>query len=542
MLDPALLQTFLVIAEGNSFSEASRKLGLSQPTVSDHVRKLEAAVGHRLFVRDTHSVALTIEGEAMVEFARNILETNERARRHFAGTRLRGRLRFGASEDLVSSWLPEVLRGFVREHPLVDLEFTIALSNSLIAKFDAGELDIALCKRWPGEERGELIWRDSLVWAGATKDPIFSGGQISADPLSAAEHLALHGAGGAGAGRNSVADRLHERQPQRTGRGRAGRPRDHGPFEQAHAKRLDRMSAGPALAEARRERIRSAARAPKSVGADRRTQRGDHRQGGTIRFREPVGRGSYGTLFSWAACGLSNSSDPHEHVSGGGRAQAPRREKRLKMKFYMTPGSCSTGIHIILEELDKAFEAYIVNLPAGDHFKPDYVAINPKSTIPTLVRDDGTSLTEVQAIAYWLGRAHPRAKLLPEDIESATRIVETLAFVVGTVHGQGFARIFATPTFTRNEADHEAVRAFGRELVEKCFGILNDQLGAKDYVAGQFSIADPILFYVEFWADKTKIPLPANLQAHYKRMLARPAVQRVLREEGYNLASLGGAA
>ncbi len=212
------------------------------------------------------------------------------------------------------------------------------------------------------------------------------------------------------------------------------------------------------------------------------------------------------------------------------------------MKFYMTPGSCSTGIHILLEELDKAFEAYIVNLPAGDHFKPDYVAINPKSTIPTLVRDDGSSLTEVQAIAYWLGRAHPRAKLLPEDIESETRIVETLAFVVGTIHGQGFARIFATPTFTRNEADHEAVRAFGRELVEKCFGILNDQLGAKDYVAGQFSIADPILFYVEFWADKTKISLPANLQAHYKRMLARPAVQRVLREEGYNLASLGGAA
>lgn len=178
MLDPTLLQTFLLIAEGNSFSETSRRLGLCQPTVSDHVRKLEKAIGHRLFVRDTHSVALTPEGEAMVEFARNILEANERARRHFAGTKLRGRLRFGASEDLVSSWLPEVLRGFVQEHPLVDLEFTIALSNSLIARFDAGELDIVLCKRWPGEERGELVWRDSLVWAGSTRDPAFAGGQV----------------------------------------------------------------------------------------------------------------------------------------------------------------------------------------------------------------------------------------------------------------------------------------------------------------------------------------------------------------------------
>ncbi len=83
------------------------------------------------------------------------------------------------------------------------------------------------------------------------------------------------------------------------------------------------------------------------------------------------------------------------------------------MKFYMTPGSCSTGIHIILEELDERFEAFVVNLPAGDHLKPDYVAINPKSTVPVLVREDCTVLTEVQAIAYWLGRSNPRARLWP---------------------------------------------------------------------------------------------------------------------------------
>lgn len=212
------------------------------------------------------------------------------------------------------------------------------------------------------------------------------------------------------------------------------------------------------------------------------------------------------------------------------------------LKFYMTPGSCSTGIHIILEEIDEIFEVYVVNLPAGDHFKPDYVEINPKSTIPTLVRKDGSSLTEVQAIAYWLAVTHPRAKLFPEDAEAAARVIEMLAFVVGTIHGQGFARIFATPTFTRNEADHQAVQAFGRELVEKCFRIVDAGLAAKDYVVGAYSIADPILFYVAFWADKLKIALPKNLFAHYRRMLGRPAVQRVLREEGYNLATLGQAA
>jgi glutathione S-transferase len=216
-----------------------------------------------------------------------------------------------------------------------------------------------------------------------------------------------------------------------------------------------------------------------------------------------------------------------------------RTRQMPAIKLYMTPGSCSTGIHIILEELDETFEAYVVNLPAGDHFKPDYVAINPKSTIPTLVRPDGTSLTEVQAIAYWLAYTHPRARLWPDDVERASRVVETMAHVVGTTHGQGFARIFATNTFARNPSDHEGVHALGRDIVEKGFAILNDTLGARAYLADAFTVADPVLFYVEFWADKTNIALPENLLGHYRRMLTRPAVQRVLREEGYNTAALG---
>ncbi len=212
------------------------------------------------------------------------------------------------------------------------------------------------------------------------------------------------------------------------------------------------------------------------------------------------------------------------------------------MKLYMTPGSCSTGIHLILEEMELAFEAYIVNLPAGDHFRPDYVAINPKSTIPTLVRSDGTALTEVPAIAYWLGRANPRAKLWPQEIEAETRAIEAMTYIVGTIHGQGFARIFATSTFARGPTDHGAVRELGRDIVTKGFAVLDAALGADEYVAGRYSAADPILFYVEFWADKTEIPLPPALARHHQRMLTRSAVQRVLREEGYYLATLGKSA
>jgi len=205
----------------------------------------------------------------------------------------------------------------------------------------------------------------------------------------------------------------------------------------------------------------------------------------------------------------------------------------MAMKFYMTPGSCSTGIHILLEELELPFEAYIVNLPAGDHRKPAYLAVNPKATIPALVRDDGSALTEFQAIAWWLARSHPKAGLLPGDADGEARVIGAVDFVVGTLHGQGFARLFTTDTFTPNAADHDAVKARGREIVEQGFAIMNAALAGRDYVAGRFSIADAALFYVEFWADKLGIELPQHCGAHYQRMRARPVVQRVLREEGY---------
>jgi DNA-binding transcriptional LysR family regulator len=164
MLDPILLQTFLAIAQTRSFTRAAERLGLRQSTVSQHIRKLEGEAGRRLFVRDTHSVALTADGEAMVEFARSILAANERAQRYFADSELRGRLRFGASEDFVTTHLPEVLREFVRTHPLVEFELTVGLSAVLYAKLERGELDLVCGKRRPGEDRGRVVLRDRLVW------------------------------------------------------------------------------------------------------------------------------------------------------------------------------------------------------------------------------------------------------------------------------------------------------------------------------------------------------------------------------------------
>src|SRR3954471_13617905 len=202
---------------------------------------------------------------------------------------------------------------------------------------------------------------------------------------------------------------------------------------------------------------------------------------------------------------------------------------KIVMKLFYSPGACSVGIHVLLEEIGKPYQTEIVNLREGAQFKPEYTAVNPKSKVPTVERDDGSILTEYPAIAYWLARTNPDKKLLPDDVEAQTRALETLDYAVATIHMQGFARLFRAANFTPNASDEDKVKERGKELVEKGFAVMDKALANKDYLAGSFSIADSALFYTEFWAAKRMgMKLPPNCEAHLNRMLGRPAVQRVM--------------
>src|ERR1700756_4315883 len=89
--DPQLLATFLAVEQTGSFTRAAARLGIQQPTVSQHIRRLEQQAGRALVLRDTHSVSLTADGEAMIGFARNILAACEQATAYFSGSRPSGR-------------------------------------------------------------------------------------------------------------------------------------------------------------------------------------------------------------------------------------------------------------------------------------------------------------------------------------------------------------------------------------------------------------------------------------------------------------------
>ncbi|OLP59129.1 LysR family transcriptional regulator [Xaviernesmea oryzae] len=164
MLNLHHLASFVMLEETRSFTAAADRLGLGQSTVSQHIQRLEAALGRRLIARDTHSVRLTGDGEALLAHARDMLALDARVFTLFGESRLRGRLRLGVSEDVVANRLTEILHEFLRQHPLVDLELNVALSADLYQMLELGDLDLVLAKRRVGETRGRLLYREPLVW------------------------------------------------------------------------------------------------------------------------------------------------------------------------------------------------------------------------------------------------------------------------------------------------------------------------------------------------------------------------------------------
>jgi glutathione S-transferase len=204
------------------------------------------------------------------------------------------------------------------------------------------------------------------------------------------------------------------------------------------------------------------------------------------------------------------------------------------LKFFMTPGSCSTGIHVLLEELELFFEAHVVDLIAGDNARPEYLAINPRGSVPTLVCADGTALTDFVSIACWLAESRPERRLLPESADARARVLSLMNYAIGVVHGEGFTRVFVSERYAADPEGRKTAESDGYQIVRRGFERLESMVVGPTYVVGSFSIADAALFYVEFWAERLGVELPPKCEQHYRLMLTRPAVRQVLGEEGYH--------
>lgn len=198
------------------------------------------------------------------------------------------------------------------------------------------------------------------------------------------------------------------------------------------------------------------------------------------------------------------------------------------MKLFYSPGACSLSTHIILREAGYPFDLVKVDLASKKTADgADFREVNPKGYVPALALDDGRVLTENIAIDEYLADHRREAGLAPPaNTFERYKLVEWLAFISTELHKQ-FGPLF--------KPDYSAdTKAKQKELLAKRFEYVAAELQNRQYLTGEFSVADAYLFVMLQWAEKMQIDLKRwpVLDAYTTRMKARPQVQAALEAEG----------
>ena len=188
------------------------------------------------------------------------------------------------------------------------------------------------------------------------------------------------------------------------------------------------------------------------------------------------------------------------------------------LTLYFAPGSSSFAVHIALHEIGVPFQGKPMSFK-NDLRSPSYLKLNPEGKVPTLLID-GRPLTEVAAILYYLARRFPDAGLLPsDDVEAEAQVLSWMSFIASTLH---------------------PARQRGLEYAKQAYVIADRRLES-GWAVGRYSIADIHLFRLYWRFANSLKPAPGtfpHLEAHYARMMARPAVARTIEIEtaiGYEL-------
>ncbi|MDQ6853679.1 MAG: glutathione S-transferase family protein [Actinomycetota bacterium] len=199
-------------------------------------------------------------------------------------------------------------------------------------------------------------------------------------------------------------------------------------------------------------------------------------------------------------------------------------------RLYWYPGTCARIPYVALEEIGDPYEAILVDKLGGP--APDYLAINPKGKVPALVLGSRT-ITENPAIQTFLARRHPEAGLLPSgDPVIEIEALETISWFAAGVHP--YVTRLRFPRFFTDRIDaHESIRALAGVQLEESFAIIEARLEGRQWLFGEWSLADVHLLWLWFRATGSGMdgtPFSRCIE-HAARCEARPSVATVLQRE-----------
>lgn len=211
------------------------------------------------------------------------------------------------------------------------------------------------------------------------------------------------------------------------------------------------------------------------------------------------------------------------------------------LTFYYSPGSCALATHIALIDAGAEYKAVRLNFAKEEQRQADYLAINPKARVPSLVTKHGV-ITETPALLAFVAQSYPKARLAPLDDPFAfARVQEFNCYLCATAHvahahkSRGYRWV--------DPADTGAIAAIQRKVPEtmtQIFDLIETRMLQGPFVMGEaYTICDPYLFTLSGWlkGDSVDIDRFPKVHAHRDRMSERASVKRAIAEESEAMAA-----
>jgi len=204
------------------------------------------------------------------------------------------------------------------------------------------------------------------------------------------------------------------------------------------------------------------------------------------------------------------------------------------LTLFYAPGACSMASHIVLEESGEKYEPKRMDLSKGEQRTPEYMKIHPLGRVPALRLDDGSPLAENTAILPYLGK---RFGLWPHDPIAEAKALSVVGFFASSVH-PAHAHIGRTERYTDDKAAFPGIQAKGRQSFHEYLKQIDAMYAGREWLTGTYSVLDPYAFVFYVWGVRRELPVKdlPNYTALKDRMAKRPAVQRVLADEGIKLS------
>eukprot|EP01089_Gocevia_fonbrunei_P007849 TRINITY_DN1918_c0_g1_i1.p1 TRINITY_DN1918_c0_g1~~TRINITY_DN1918_c0_g1_i1.p1 ORF type:complete len:250 (+),score=59.63 TRINITY_DN1918_c0_g1_i1:70-819(+) len=197
------------------------------------------------------------------------------------------------------------------------------------------------------------------------------------------------------------------------------------------------------------------------------------------------------------------------------------------IELYSTATTNGQKIHIFLEEAGIPYNAHTINIRAGEQFTPEFLKINPNNKVPAIF-DPNTNQTVFESGAILLYLSERTGKFLAPltDLKNRYEAIEWVFWQMGGL-GPMLGQYAHFNIFAKEKIPY-AIERYGNES-KRLINVLNYALEGKEYLAGEYSIADIAIYpwvagFFKFYPDTVET-FP-NVKAYADRIGERPAVQK----------------